>query len=383
MIKFLAQLEKYHHNNLYRHKKILTSAQGINIQTRDKNLINFSSNNYLSLANHPSVKEALTTGVARYGVGSGGSHLISGNFEAHEQLEQALAEHCGQKKSLLFSAGYLANLGVFSALKGEISWVLQDRLNHASLIDANALIGLRTNRYAHNDMTSFKKKLGQLDKKHPNQTGLVASDVVFSMDGDSANIEQLARQTSELGHYLLLDGAHSFAMQPPPFVRGSTSYTNNTIYMATLGKAIGTMGAFVTGDESFIDYLTQKARPFIYTTALPPALCMASLASLAIIKTGKQQGKLTRNIAYFKQLAQVFGLNFLPSQTAIQPLMIGSNANTINLQKNLENNGLLVGAIREPTVPKNTARLRISLNADHTQSQIEQLLTHLKNELMA
>lgn len=380
MIEFSKQLAQLKQANLYRYKHLLTQAQGVNIKTNTQSLLNFSSNDYLSLANHPQVKQALKIGIDKYGVGSGASHLISGHFEPHQQLEQALAEYCGQEKSVLFSTGYMANLGVFSALKDDISWALQDKLNHASLIDANQLIGLRVNRYAHNDMASFEKKLDKLSQQYPNKTGLIASDIVFSMDGDIANTQQLISQACVSNNLLLLDGAHSFGMQNTTItnpVTGSTS--DNIIYMATLGKAVGTIGAFVVGSEYFINYLEQKSRPYIYTTALPPALCLASLESLSIIKTGIQQQRLTNNIKYFKEISKQYGLNFLNSDTAIQPLIVGDNNKTMCLQKTLQNNGFLVGAIRTPTVPKNTARLRITLNTNHTQSQIEQLLSYLKN----
>lgn len=365
---FATKIAQQHAQNLYRTQKKLTSAQGCIVEIAGKKLINFSSNDYLSLANHEQVKIALIKAIEKYGVGSGASHLISGHFDAHQQLETELAQYCGQKKSALFSSGYLANLGVFSALKDEISWTLQDRLNHASLLDGSALLGLRCDRYAHNDYDAIVQKL----QKYPNSTGLIASDVVFSMDGDVANTQQLQTIAKQTNNYLLLDNAHGFGVLP------SISHANNlTIQMATLGKAVGCSGAFVTGDVDFIDYLTQKSRPFIYTTALPPALCVASLASLDIIKTGKQQQKLQNNIDYFKNIAKQKGLNFLPSNTAIQPLIIGDNAKTMQIQESLQNAGFLVGAIRTPTVPKNSARLRITLNADHTQNQIEKLLNNV------
>ncbi|RUM81682.1 MAG: 8-amino-7-oxononanoate synthase, partial [Candidatus Thioglobus sp.] len=310
--KILISLEDKH---LYRSRKITEGAQDSQIIIDGKSLINFCSNDYLSLANHPQVKEAFKQGVDEYGVGSGASHLVSGHSRAHHDLEEALAEYTGQERALLFSTGYSANLGVFSALKDELDWVLQDKLNHASLIDANQLIGLPIQRYLHNDITSLEKKI----EKQAGQ-GMIVTDTVFSMDGDQANIDDLQKiaegelDLSKRGRsgvnnssaILMQDDAHGFGVFEP-------NIPKNSIYMATLGKAAGTMGAFVAGNEDFIEFLIQKSRPYIYTTAIAPAICVATLKSLDLIKQGEQKAKLLANIDFFRNFSQAIDLPISPS----------------------------------------------------------------------
>lgn len=374
MIDFKEKIQEIKTQNLYRQSQILSSPQGVKVVLDKQNIINFSSNDYLSLANDKRLKEALIKGVEKYGIGSGASHAISGHFEVHEQLENALSDYCGTQSALLFSSGYLANFSVFSALKNELAWVVQDKLNHISLLDANQLIKLPTRRYVHNNLAMLRKKITRLKQQYPQQTGLIASDVIFSMEGDSAGVKKLQKQAQQTQSLLLLDGAHSFGLEQIPI-------STETIYMATFGKALGTSGAFITGYADMIDYIRQKGRSYIYTTALPPVLCYATLKSLEIVKSGQQQQKLRRNIAFFKKLILYHHLNFLPSDTAIQPIIIGDNKRVISIQKRLKEQGFLVAAIRWPTVIDGSQRLRISLNANHTQSQIEQLLISLNNAL--
>ncbi len=365
MIDFALKLQKLQDNNLYRYKEALTTAQGVEIIIGGKKLINFSSNDYLSLANDNTIKQSFINAVKKYGVGSGASHLLSGHFQAHEDLEKALADYLQCEKVLLFSTGYMANLGVFSALRDDIDWVLQDKLNHASLIDANFLINIDINRYPHKNLLLAEKKLQKLSKN--NNCGLIASDVVFSMDGDNADVKALQDMAKRYNSYLLLDGAHSFAIK-------KTKLTAETIYMATLGKALGTMGAFVGGSYELIEYLMQKSRPFIYTTAIAPALACASITSLEIIKKGHLQQKLVSNIKYFKDIAKLHNIQIQSSNTAIQPIIIGDNAKLLTIVKKMRKLGFLLGAIRYPTVAKNTARLRISINAGHSKKHIKLLL---------
>lgn len=372
---FSKKLDTIKASHLYRSRKILESAQGINININGQKLLNFCSNDYLSLANHSEVKTAFKQGANKYGIGSGSSHLVSGHSKAHHMLEETLAEYTGQDRALLYSTGYTANLGVFSTLKDELDWVLQDKLNHASLIDANQLIGLPLQRYLHNDLDSLKKKIAKQSGQ-----GMVVTDTVFSMDGNSANIDDLQKIANFSNAILMQDDAHGFGIFEP-------NIPKNSIYMATLGKAAGTMGAFVAGNDDFIEFLIQKSRPYIYTTAISPAICMATLKSLELIKKGEQKAKLLANIDFFR--SAVDSLNFSttlnlpikPSSSAIQPLIIGESEKALKISRQLFELGFYVGAIRPPTVPKGSARLRITLNADHTQSQIEQLLTHLNNAL--
>jgi len=364
--KILISLEDKH---LYRSRKITEGAQDSQIIIDGKSLINFCSNDYLSLANHPQVKEAFKQGVDEYGVGSGASHLVSGHSRAHHDLEVALADYTGQERALLFSTGYSANLGVFSALKDELDWVLQDKLNHASLIDANQLIGLPIQRYLHNDIASLEKKT---DKQ--SGQGMIVTDTVFSMDGDQAKIDNLQKISKKTNAILMQDDAHGFGVFEP-------NIPKNSIYMATLGKAAGTMGAFVAGNEDFIEFLIQKSRPYIYTTAIAPAICVATLKSLDLIKQGEQKAKLLANIDFFRNFSQAIDLPISPSNSAIQPLIIGDSEKALSISQKLFDQGFYVSAIRAPTVPKGTERLRITLSADHTQNQIEQLLVQIKNAL--
>lgn len=369
IMDFSTKLTELKQNHLYRSRKVSENAQGTQLIVNGKSVLNFCSNDYLSLANHAQVKEALKQGVDKYGVGSGASHLVSGHSSAHHDLEEALADYTGQDRALLFSTGYTANLGIFSALKDELDWVLQDKLNHASLIDGNQLIGLPIQRYLHNDIASLKRKIAK-----QTGAGMIVTDTVFSMDGDRANIDDLQKIANFSNAILMQDDAHGFGVFKP-------NIPQNSIYMATLGKAAGTMGAFVAGNEDFIEFLIQKSRPYIYTTAMSPAICVATLKSLELIKKGEQKAKLRANIDFFRNFSTALGLPIEASNSAIQPLIIGKSEKALKISQTLFNQGFYVSAIRPPTVPKNTARLRITLSADHTQSQIEQLLNKIKHAL--
>ena len=364
--KKLSEIKQAH---LYRSRKVSENAQDIQLMINKKSLINFCSNDYLSLANHPEVIKALKKGADQYGAGSGSSHLVSGHSRAHHDLEEALADYTGQDRALLFSTGYSANLGIFSALKDELDWVLQDKLNHASLIDGNQLIGLPVQRYLHNDIDSLKKKIAKQSGQ-----GMIVTDTVFSMDGDRANIGDLQKIANFSQAILMQDDAHGFGLFKP-------NIPKNSIYMATLGKAAGTMGAFVAGNDDFIEFLIQKSRPYVYTTAMSPAICVATLKSLELIKKAEQKTKLLANIHYFRNFSSSLDLPIEPSDSAIQPLIIGDSEKALKISQTLFDKGFYVSAIRPPTVPKNTARLRITLNADHTQTQIEQLLIQIKHAL--
>lgn len=355
---FSKTLNTLKQNHLYREVKVMNGA-----------CVDFCSNDYLGLKNHPKVVEAFKAGVDKYGVGSGASHLISGHSNAHQELEEALADYTKQEKVLLFSTGYMANLGVFSALQDELNWVLQDRLNHASLIDANHLIGLPLQRYLHNNIDALNTKIAKQSGQ-----GMLVTDAVFSMDGDRANIDQLGKIADKSEAIFMQDDAHGFGVFEP-------NIPPHSIYMATLGKAAGTMGAFVAGDTDFIEFLIQKSRPYIYTTAIAPALCMATLQSLKLIRQGEQQTKLLANIDFFQHFSQALNLPIQHSNSAIQPLMIANNEKALKISQTLLENGFYVQAIRSPSIPKGTERLRITLSANHTQSQIEQLLTQIKNAL--
>ena len=368
-MNFEEKLQEIEKQNLYRVRKTLATAQSNRVNINNKEVFNFSSNDYLSLANHPSVKEALIKGVEKYGVGSGASHLVSGHFDIHEELESRLATYTGQDKTLVFSSGFSANLGIFSALSDQVDWILQDKLNHASLIDANHLIQKRVERYKHNDIKSFNNKISK--KTGP---GLVATDNVFSMDGDLAEINQLDLIVKRHKSILMQDDAHGFGVFQP-------NIPDDSIYMATLGKGAGTMGAFVSGSNDLIELIIQKGRSYIYTTAIPPAMSAASIASLELIIEGEQTRKLHKNIKFFKECSKQLNINLLESNSGIQPILIGDNKKVIDISETLFSKGFNVGAIRSPTVPKGTERLRITLSADHSQDQISSLLETLSNAL--
>lgn len=343
-------------------------------------VISFCSNDYLGLANHPRVKAAFIDGIERYGAGSGAAHLINGHSRAHHQLEEALAEFSGYPRALLFSTGYMANLGVAQALAGKGDTLLEDRLNHASLIDGGLLSGARLIRYAHNDVNDLASKLASRDAGEK----FVLSDGVFSMDGDIANVSSLAHTCSQHDAWLMIDDAHGIGVLGKNG-RGTLSHCDVDtaevpIYMATLGKALGTAGAFVAGNDDLVESLIQQARTYIYTTAQPAAIAIATLESLRILKDEpERREKLLANIEYFKQCAQQAGLDISNSKTAIQPIIIGEVEKALEISRQLFDSGLHVTAIRPPTVPQGTARLRITLSAGHSNSHIDQLISTLGN----
>ena len=366
-MNFSKKISDIEQNHLLRLRRIANSAQGAIMEIDGKKIVNFCSNDYLSLANHPKIKEALIEGVKLYGVGSGASHLVSGHSKSHHIFEEALAEHTGQQRALLFSSGYSANLGIFSALRDEIKWSLQDKLNHASLIDGARLIGLPIQRYLHKNLVSLQKKL-----QKQTGPGLVVTDHIFSMDGDEADISEIDKILNQTDAILMQDDAHGFGVFNPTIPKHS-------IYMATLGKSAGVMGAFVAGDDDFIEFLVQKSRPYTYTTAIPPSFCHAGLMSLELIKKGEQKNKLLANISHFKNIYRQLDLQFEDSDSAIQPLVVGSSSSALKLSNKLFDEGFFVSAIRPPTVPPNTARLRFTLSAGHSENQIETLLKKVKD----
>ena len=367
LMNFNQQISTLRKKHLLRSRKISENAQGVKMVIDGKKVINFCSNDYLSLANNEQVKNALIDGVKRYGVGSGASHLVSGHSDAHHELEENLANFTGQERALLFTSGYSANLGVFSGLRDEVDWVLQDKLNHASLIDANRLIDLPIQRYLHNNIDSLAKKA----EKQSGQ-GLIVTDNIFSMDGDRAKISDIEKIANFSNAFLMQDDAHGFGIF-------EANIPKNSIYMATLGKAAGAMGAFVAGNADFIDYLVQKSRPYVYTTAISPSLCCATLKSLELIKSGEQKAKLLANIDYFRNFAKSINLNFEVSESAIQPMIIGDSETALKLSKKLFDASFYGSSIRPPTVPPNTARLRFTLCANHSFLQIESLLNKVKD----
>ena len=343
-----------------------------------KKVIGFCSNDYLGLANHPEVKTAFIRGIEQYGAGSGAAHLINGHSVAHHDLEQELAEFTGYPRALLFSTGYMANLGLVQALVGKGDTVLEDRLNHASLLDGGLLSGARLMRYSHNNSADLDTKLA--GRKQGEK--LVLTDGVFSMDGDIAQLPGLADTCRMHDAWLMVDDAHGFGVLGNNG-KGSLEHHGVAneqvpVYMATLGKALGTSGAFIAGSDELIETLIQKARTYIYTTAAPPAVATATRASLNIIQTRPQlREQLNDNIRYFRDACAQCGIELALSQTAIQPVIVGDTQTAVNISEQLFAQGILVTAIRPPTVPEGTARLRITLSAAHTRTHIDKLVSAL------
>jgi 8-amino-7-oxononanoate synthase len=370
-------LEKRRAVGLYRSRRIIEGAQGPELVVDGRRLLAFCSNDYLGLAADPRLAEAVKRGVARYGVGSGAAHLISGHGKAHHALEDELAEFAGRERALLFSTGYMANLGVISALQGRGDTVLEDRLNHASLIDGGLLSRARFRRYPHADVDALE---GQLAKAHGRK--LVVSDGVFSMDGDVAPIARLAASCHANDAWLMIDDAHGFGVLGPKG-QGSVNAAGLgspevPILMATLGKALGTSGAFVAGSEELVETLIQQARSYIYTTAMPPAIAEATRASLRIVQEEDwRRERLQGHVARFRHGAQKIGLELMDSATPIQPVLLGGSDRANRWSEALLREGILVGAIRPPTVPEGSARLRVTFSSSHTAAQVDALLAVL------
>lgn len=372
-----ARLAERRAADLYRQRPLLESPQGPEVVVDGQRLLAFCSNDYLGLANHPEVIAAWQAGAERWGVGGGASHLVVGHSTPHHQVEEALAELTGRPRALLFSTGYMANLGAITALVGQGDTVLQDRLNHASLLDGGLLSGARFNRYLHNDAASLASRL---DKAVGNT--LVVTDGVFSMDGDLADLPALADVARARGAWLMVDDAHglgTLGAQGGGIVEHfGLSVDDVPVLIGTLGKACGTAGAFVAGSEELIEALVQFARPYIYTTSQPPALACATLKSLELLRheTWRRE-HLAALIRQFREGAQQIGLALMDSPTPIQPIMIGDSAQALRLSRMLRERGLLVTAIRPPTVPAGSARLRVTLSAAHSEAQVQLLLNAL------
>ena len=344
-------------------------------------LLAFCSNDYLGLANHPQVIEAFAQGARQWGVGGGASHLVVGHSQPHHQLEEALAEFTGRPRALLMSSGYMANIGAVTALVGKGDTVLQDRLNHASLLDAGLLSGARFSRYLHNDPASLASRLAKA-------TGntLVVTDGVFSMDGDLADLPALCAAAREQDAWVMVDDAHGFGCLGKNgggiVEHFGLGVEEVPVLIGTLGKGFGTAGAFIAGSEALIETLIQFARPYIYTTSQPPAVACATLASLRLIRDEHwRRDHLQKLIALFRAGVQELGLELMDSPSPIQPIVVGSSARALALSAALREQGILVTAIRPPTVPQGTARLRVTLSAEHSEDDVAQLVTALSRAI--
>ncbi len=378
---FGARLEQLRRDNLLRRVVSHDGPQGPLLEVDGRRLVNFCSNDYLGLAAHPDLAAALAAGAAAYGVGGGAAHLLSGHARPHRLLEEELAAFTGREKALLFSTGYMANLGVISALVGPGDVVLQDRLNHASLLDGALLARARLSRFRHADLADLEARL----QAHEGRC-LIVSDAVFSMDGDIADAPGLAALAARHGAGLLLDDAHGFGVLGAhgggAVEHFGLSQAQAPLLMATLGKACGGFGAFVAGSAELIEWLVQSARTYIYTTAMPPAVAEANRAALRIVRhEAWRREKLAGLITRFRAGAERLGLAISQSSTPIQPLLLGDSGRVLQAGQGLRERGFWVGAIRPPTVPAGTARLRISLSAAHEESQVDALLQALHEVL--
>lgn len=372
------QLDARKQQHLYRSRLTTETAQGATIGISGQVYLNFCSNDYLGLANHPDVVASFQAAANHYGVGGGASHLVNGHSRAHHELEEALAAFTGRERALLFSTGYMANLGTISALLGRSDGVFEDRLNHASLLDAGLLSGARFQRFRHSDIHDLDKRLAASEARRK----LVVTDGVFSMDGDIAPLTEMAEAAEAHSAWLMVDDAHGIGCLGKGG-RGSLSEVGLNqqqvpILMGTLGKGLGTAGAFVAGSEELIETLIQLARTYIYTTAMPSAVAAATLTSLKIAEADEwRREKLKELIGRFRNGAIQLGLDLMSSETPIQPLLIGKAETAVTMSEKLKSQGILVTAIRPPTVPEGTARLRITVSAEHSDEQVDKLLEAL------
>lgn len=368
--------------NLYRTRSVLESPQTPIVIVDGKKYTAFCSNDYLGLANHPDIISAFQNAAQTFGVGSGASHLVAGHSSHHHALEEELAAFTGRSRALLFSTGYMANLGAITALIGKDDAIFEDRLNHASLLDAGLLSGARFQRYLHNNLNNLQTRL----EKTTAQRKLIVVDGVFSMDGDCAPLPELAALAQKNNAWLMVDDAHGFGSLGT-HGGGSAEHfgltqTELPILMGTLGKAFGTFGAFIAGSEPLIETLIQFARPYIYTTAMPPALAAATRVSLRLLQSESwRREHLQKLIAHFRVGAEQLGLPLTNSTTPIQPIIIGDEVKTLALAEALAQRGFLIIPIRPPTVAAGSSRLRITFTAEHTFAQVNDLLNALADSI--
>lgn len=364
----ISELKK---ESLYRTLKAIQKTEGAKVTINGKELINFCSNNYLGLADNPKVKQRAIETLNKFGVGSGASRLVSGNYEVHEELERKIAEYEETEASIIFPTGYMANLGTIQALVGPEDAVIVDKLNHASIIDGARLSGAKLMVYGHKYLEKLEKAL---KKSAGARRRLIVSDFIFSMDGDLAPVEEMLDLSEKYDAMLMLDVAHSTGV-----VDLILPENNNIVIMGTLSKAIGALGGFVAGSRDLIDYLRNKARSYVFTTAMPPAIAAAASASFDIISGDDSlQKKLWGNVEYLRDNLDPLGFDLIGSETQIIPLMIGDTRKTVDISQYLFDNGIFLSAIRPPTVPRDTSRLRLTVTAMHSKKDIDHLIAKLR-----
>ena len=357
---------------LLRQRRVMQSGQGPRVQIDGRSYLNFSSNDYLGAAARPEIARAWQQGLDTWGAGSGASPLVTGYTQAHQALEEALAEWLGVEAVVLFSTGFAANQAVLKALLKPSHQQWHDRLNHASLQEAGAMLPAKMHRFRHNDLAHLATQLQP-------QAGLIISEGVFSMDGDEAPCAELLALAEQSGNWLMLDDAHGFGVHGEggrgTLAAQGIAHARVSILVGTFGKAFGTAGAFVAGSQELIAYLTNYARDYVYSTHMPAAQAVATRAALRWVQQADaERAHLQQLIRQFRQGASELGLTLLPSKTAIQPLMIGDSVEAIQVAQRLQAQGCWVSAIRPPTVPQGMARLRLTLTAAHSSADIDQLL---------
>jgi 8-amino-7-oxononanoate synthase len=366
--------------SLYRRRRIVEGPQGRELIVDGRRLLNFCSNDYLGLAADPRIAEAFAAAVQQWGVGAGASHLVCGHTSAHHDLEEALAEFTGRPRALVFSTGYSANVGVINALLSAGDHVFEDRLNHASLLDGGWISRADFHWYRHRDLDDLDRQLE--DSSADDRRMLIVSDGTFSMDGDLCPLRGMVTLGRQHRAWVMLDDAHGIGVHGPQG-RGLVdpeifSTQDVPVLVGTLGKAFGTFGAFVAGDDALIETLIQRARNYIFTTALPSSVAIATLRSLQIVKVEEwRREHLAGLIRRFRAGASEIGCELLPSNTPIQPVVVGDAGLAVAISAALERAGILVTAIRPPSVPRDTARLRITLTAAHTEADIDVLIDRL------
>ena len=374
----LAGLER---NGLARTRRTLETAQGPRIRSAGRDLVNFSSNDYLGLAADPRLREAAHRAIDAFGIGSGASPLVSGHGALHDEAERRFARFAGLPRALLFGSGYAANMGILAALAGQDGEIFSDALNHACIIDGARLSRAKVTPYAHADMGDLGRALSQ--SRAP--VKIVASDAVFSMDGDIAPVPRLLELCELHDAWLVLDDAHGVGVLGARG-RGTLEHfaarSARIVYMATLGKALGGYGAFVGGDDDVIEWLLQRARTYIYSTALPPMIAAVACRAMEILDEDPAlTSTLQDRIGQFRDACAVLGVRVEPSITAIHPLIVGSAHAAVEASRRIERMGYLVPAIRPPTVPEGTARLRVSICAGHSREDIEGVVRALAQAL--
>jgi len=380
MEKISNELKKIKESGLYRELNILEGAQGPHVKIKGRTYISFCSNNYLGLANHPEVVKAVEDAVGKYGWGAGASRLVSGNTELHQALEDEISKFKKKEAAIVFPTGYMANIGTICSLVSSGDLVICDRLNHASIIDGCRLSGATFRVYPHRD-------IGKLENILKKSTGyprkLIVTDTVFSMDGDLAPLPDIVRIAHEYSAMVMVDEAHGTGVFGENG-RGGVEHFNLdkkvNIIMGTLSKAVGSLGGFVTGNSDLISYLRNKARTFMYTTALPPAVCAASIAGIKLIQRDHSlRESLWRNVHYVKERLKLLNLNVTSLESPIIPIIIGNAKKAVDVSGFLFESGILIPAIRPPTVPDESSRLRVTIMATHTRADLDKLLDILKS----